>query len=188
METRGTLGAAAQETSPDHLLATPPEGSEARWCCLYTRPRHEKSLAWVCEREGASCYLPLRTAVRQYRSGRKERQLPLFPGYLFCRADPEQRHTLKGHKNLLSLLDVYDQEGLLADLREVHKAFAASQELQTVPYLKVGQRVQITAGPFRGISGVVSDLRSRFRVFLNVAFINQSVPLEVDARSVEACG
>ena len=35
-----------------------------RWQCLYTRPRHEKSLARVCERDGVRHYLPLVKTVR----------------------------------------------------------------------------------------------------------------------------
>ena len=180
--------AVVETTWADSLPVMPPQNSADRWCCLYTRPRHEKSLARVCRTKGIPCYLPLRKAIRNYRSGRKERLLPLFPGYLFCCADTEQRYVLARQDNLLSVLDIYDQQKLLDELREVHRALSAWQELETVPYLKAGQRVQITAGPFRGITGAVSAVRRRFRVFLNVQFINQSVPLKVDARSLEMLG
>ena len=77
-----------QVDSSDDLLIVPPPESGLAWCCLYTRPRHEKSMAALCEQRGIGHYLPLRRVVRRYRSGKKERWLPLFPGYLFCCADP----------------------------------------------------------------------------------------------------
>ncbi len=172
----------------DELLVVPPQGSDVQWWCLYTRPRHEKSLARLCEQEKIPCYLPLKLSVHHYHSGRKERWLPLFSGYLFCRADPEQGYRLSREENLLSLLHVYNPEGLVEELRQIAKALSVSRELDTLPYLKVGQRVQVKAGPFRGIVGVIARVRRGFRVFLNVEFIGRSVPLEVDGRQVEPIG
>jgi len=172
-------------SSGQDLLVLPPDGSGMDWCCLYTRPRHEKSLARVCDRQGIPYYLPLKRCVKHYRSGKKVRWLPLFGGYLFCCANPEQKYQLRREETLLSLLEVYEQEKLLEELREINKALAVSAELETVPYLAKGKKVRITSGPFRGITGTILDVSNRFRVMLNVTLINRSVTLEVDAGDVE---
>jgi len=104
---------------------------------------------------------------------------------VFCCPDGEQRYCLGGADNLLSIIDVCDQEHLLRELREIRKALDVSAELETVPRLGRGKRVRITAGPFRGIAGTVWQVRSHFRVLLNATMIGRSVPLEVDAGAVE---
>ena len=156
-----------------------------RWACLYTRPRHEKSIARVCERDGVRHYLPLVKTVRHYGKRTRESWLPFFPGYLFCCVSPEQRYRLSNEDNLLSVFDVYDQEKLLRELHEVRKALEVSAALRKLPYLAKGKRVRIRCGPFRGIVGVVLESRRHCRVLLNVTFIRQSVPLEVDVGDLE---
>ena len=80
---------------------------------------------------------------------------------------------------------VVHEERFVREIREIHKALAASDMLETVPRLAVGKRVQIVAGPFRGIEGVVAELKHGLRVMLNATLIRRSVPLDVDARDVE---
>jgi transcriptional antiterminator RfaH len=176
------------ESPPVELLTGVPQDPELQWYCLYTRPRHEKAVARVCRAENVRFFLPLVRRVRQYRSGKKERWLPLFTGYLFCLADPGQRYDLSREKNLLSLLEVPDQVGLVTELHEIAKALQVSRELETVSYLKEGQRVEIKSGSFRGIIGVVEEVGEGFKVYLNVHMVGRSVPLEVDARNVEPVG
>ena len=174
-----------RETVAGDLLIMPPEGSGQAWYCVYTRPRHEKSLATVWECQGVRHYLPLKKAIRRYKSGKKVRWLPLFPGYLFCCADLEQKYLLSRGENLLSMLEVHNQEELLRELPEIRKALAVSAEVEALPYLAKGKRVRITRGPFRGIHGIVEEVKKRFRVLLNATFLRRSVPLEVDAGDVQ---
>lgn len=174
--------------TPEKMLPLADDDAERQWFCIYTRPRHEKALARSCRREGAKVYLPLVRRVRKYKSGNKERWLPLFPGYLFCLADPLQRSEISREKNLLSLLEVTDQKNLVMELREVAKALQVSRELETVSYLKEGQKVEIKSGVFRGIVGVVEEVGSEFEVYLNVHMVGRAVPLEIDARNVEPVG
>lgn len=156
-----------------------------RWQCLYTRPRHEKSLARVCERDGVRHYLPLVKTVRHYGNRTRDSRLPLFPGYLFCCANPEQSYDLSKENNLLSAFPVCDQEKLLSELREIRKVLATSVTLRKAPCLAEGKRVRITRGPFRDIVGVVLESRKQCRVVLNVTFVCQSVLLEVNAEDLE---
>lgn len=169
----------------ESLLCGPPAKPGLQWYCLYTRPRHEKSVAKQCIRLGADFYLPLRTVTHRYRSGRKSRWLPLFAGYVFCCADTDQHIELSRAERVLSVIEVVDQENFLDELHQIYLGLQVSPELDTVPYLAAGQRVEIVRGPFKGIRGVVEAVRGRFRVMLIATIMNRSVPLEVDAGDVE---
>jgi transcription antitermination factor NusG len=161
-------------------------GSAGRVACLYTRPRHEKSIARTCEDGGIAHYVPLRTVTHRYASGSKVRDLPLFSGYLFAFATPDQEYYLRRQRNLLGFIPVHDPTRLLAELGEVHKALCAAAQLQTLPHLVTGKPVEIRRGPFRGVTGVIAEVRRNFRVALNVNFIGRAVLLEVNAEDVEA--
>lgn len=59
-----------------------------RWFVIQVRPRYEKIVASVLRAKGYEEFLPLHTARRRWSDRTKELEVPLFPGYLFCRLDP----------------------------------------------------------------------------------------------------
>src|SRR5439155_23717757 len=63
--------------------------SPKEWFALLVKPRHEKVTEQVLANKGLETFLPLRTRLRRYGSRQRQSQLPLFPGYLFCRFDPQ---------------------------------------------------------------------------------------------------
>lgn len=174
-----------QPSAADEALLMPPPGSDLSWYCLHARPRREKKAACACQDGGIRHYLPLCESTKHYGNRRREHTVPYFPGYLFCCATSEQRYELMCTGHLANVIRVYDQQGLLQDLRQIRKALEVCTELETFPYLKRGERVMIRRGPFRGIQGLVCERRRRFRVVLNVQFIRRALAIEVDAGDVE---
>src|SRR2546430_13551223 len=45
--------------------------------------------------QGLECFLPLYKSIRRWSDRKKELEQPLFPGYLFCRFDFENRRDRK---------------------------------------------------------------------------------------------
>lgn len=163
-------------------LAVAPEPQ--RWVVLHARPRCEKKLAEAARRAGALVYLPVRT--RRHRYGARERifELPLFAGYLFCRADVSGRQWLKQNRYTANLLEVGDQERFVHQLRQIQLALASGLQVEIMPYLEAGRRVRITAGPLRGAEGVVLRVQGRTRVMLNIDIIRQAAAVEMDSASL----
>ena len=52
------------------------------------------------------------------------------------------------------------------------------------PFLKVGQRVVVKAGPLRGLEGILVEFRKTWHVILSVELLQRSVAAEVDLDSV----
>jgi transcription antitermination factor NusG len=52
------------------------------------------------------------------------------------------------------------------------------------PFLKVGQRVVVTAGPLRGVEGILVEFRKTWHVIVSVELLQRSVAAEVDLDSV----
>jgi hypothetical protein len=67
------------------------EPATESWFALYVKPRHEKVVTRLLTGEGLETFLPLYTRRHVYESRSKDNELPLFPGYVFCRFDVLKR-------------------------------------------------------------------------------------------------
>jgi hypothetical protein len=54
------------------------------------------------------------------------------------------------------------------------------------PFLRVGERVRIEAGPLAGVEGVLSQVKDAWRVVVNVEILQRSVVAEVERDVVAA--
>lgn len=167
------------------MLEMPGEGSDRRWHCFHVRPRREKKVLEAGLEEGIRVYVPLRRSVKEYDGWECEHTVPYFSGYVFGCVSGAESYDLVSTGHIANVLPVHNQEKLLRDLRELEKALEVSRELETFPYIKRGQRVRIERGPFRGVEGVVSERRGKFRVVLNVNFIRKSLSIEMNSEDVE---
>jgi len=57
--------------------------------------------------------------------------------------------------------------------------------LEPFPFVKLGERVRIVDGPFKGLEGIIERRKGSDRLILSVDVINQAVGLEIDADRVE---
>ena len=165
-------GAASDELQPA------PEGSA--WLVVHARPRAEKKIITFCRTRNFNAYLPLRSKTHNYGNRKRVFSSPLFPGYVFCCADAAGRTLLRQNQHAANVLDVYDQAGLLAQLLQVRQALSAGQIVEVLPYLEAGHRVRVTAGPLKGLEGVVIRAKGKTRIVINVDMIQQAVVTEVE--------
>ena len=86
---------------------------------------------------------------------------------------------------LTKFLDVFDQQGLLHSLKQIHKVKEGKGELIPHKYLTRGRKVRIKDGVFTGIEGRISKRKGLYRIVLNINVIKQAVSLEVDIKDIE---
>lgn len=159
------------------------EGNE--WSVAHTKPRCEKKLVQYCDREGISSTLPCCGSPHRYRGKTVVFQKPLFPGYVFLRADPEQRRQVLQSDYIANLLTVTDQELFDRQLREIMAALEAEVEIRVAPQISAGVRVKIKTGPLRGMEGWVEQRHGPNTVLLRLDFIGQAAAVTVEAWELE---
>ena len=164
---------------PSIPLTEPDE--TGRWVVVHTRPRAEKKAAEAALRQGLQAYLPVQRKTHHYGARVRTFTTPMFPGYLFCRADPDGRRWLAQNRHTANLLEVPDQTQLLDQLRQLQRALAAGLVTELCPFLEAGRRVRVTSGPLRGLEGLVVRIKGETRIVLNVDMIRESVSVEVDS-------
>ena len=157
------------------------------WFAVFTGTRHEKSVAQHFLERGIENFLPLYSEVHHWTNRRKVAvQLPLFPNYVFVRIDRRERGRVLQVPGVLSLVGCgYDPTPLPDAEIEWLRSGLHLRHFEPHPYLVVGERVRIKAGPLEGMEGILLRKKNNLRVVLTVALIKQSVAVEVDARDIE---
>lgn len=168
-----------------HPEATALAEMTGTWWVAHTKARQEKAFAHELLARGTSYFLPLyerRTIIR----GRTFRPLvPLFPGYVFvCGTNGERLNMFRGNR-IARTISVADQQKLVGELTQIQRALEAEATFDPWPYLREGRCCRVTAGPFKGIEGIVTQRRKVTRLILTVSFLGQSVGMEIDPSLLE---
>jgi transcription antitermination factor NusG len=162
--------------------------SAQSWHVLHTRSRQEKALALDLVALGMEYYLPLVRKVVYYGRRKVEVDSPLFPSYLFLWGTKDQAYLADQTKRVARLINVADQNKLHWELRNIQTALSKVPVLDPHPFLQRGMRVEVRAGPFRGLQGLVEERRTNDRLVLQVETFGRAVSLEIDGSLLDPIG
>lgn len=156
------------------------------WFALQVRSQRENYVADQLSAKGYELFLPLYTCRKRWSDRIKKVELPLFPGYLFCRFDPYDRLPIVKTPWLLRIVGfnhiptpVDDEE--ISSVRTLVLSGAAAQPW---PFARVGERVRIESGPLRGVSGVLTQIKGNNKLVVSITLLQRSVAVEVDSALV----
>ena len=152
------------------------------WFAILARTGREKNATLLLENAGYECYLPVIRFTRQWSDRLKEIELPLFPGYLFCRMNPHNRLPVLMTPGVIQIvgvgktpIPVEEQE-----IDAIQRVGKSGISLMPWPYLQVGQAARIEAGPLRGVTGIVIRIKSGLKLVLSVNLLQRSIAVEID--------
>lgn len=158
-----------------------------RWYAAYTRARHEKSVASILERKQIEAFVPLFRIVRRWKNGDHQVELPLFPGYAFVRIPLANRLQVLKVPGVVQFVGFQGSPAPLEDeeVESLRQAISSGMKAAPHPYLTVGRRVRVTAGPLSGREGILIRRKGLTRVVLSIGLIQRSVAADLDAQSIE---
>jgi len=152
----------------------------------YTKPRHEKRVEQQMQNCGIDCFLPLYLSLRRWKDRRKQLQLPLFPGYVFVHFSLTDRLRVLQLPGVLEFVSFQGRPAVLAETEmEILRNGLDPARAEPYPFLTVGRRVRIHAGPVAGLEGVLVRRKSRMRVVVSIDSIRRAIAVEVDAKEIE---
>lgn len=154
-----------------------------QWYALQIQSRLASVASTVLQGKGYEEFLPVYTSRRRWSDRMKTIELPLFPGYLFCRFNPRDRMlpilTTPGVMGIVSAgktpLPIAEDE-----IDAVRRVIRSGLAAQPWPYLNVGSRIYIEAGPLAGLEGVVTSTDKNYRLVVGVTMLQRSVAVEID--------
>jgi transcription antitermination factor NusG len=158
------------------------------WYALQVRSRQERVIAAALLSKGYEGFLPLYYRESRWSDRIKELILPLFPGYLFCRFDINNRLPVLMTPGVMRVVGIgkrphpVDEEEISA----IQAVVASGLRAEPVPYLSVGQKVRIEQGTLSGIEGILAGVRAPAKLVVSVSLLQRSISVEIDERWVKA--
>jgi transcription antitermination factor NusG len=153
------------------------------WFAFRVRPRHEKTAALQLGEKNEEYFLPLVREKRKWGNRVAHVDLPLIPGYVFCRS---HRFGLLPILKVPGVIDVL-RAGTSPvpvpeeEINALKTAVAASVQIEACPYIDVGQKVLIRRGPLAGLTGIVIEVSKSKRLVLSVTLLRRSVLVHLEA-------
>ena len=112
---------------------------------------------------------------------------PLFPGYVFCRLNPEQRFALLTIPGVMHVVGIGNTPEVLAEdeILSIRDALQKDVALEPWPFLEDGSRVRLQSGPLAGLEGLLVQATPGQRLVMGLSVLKQSVAVEIDANWIE---
>lgn len=158
----------------------------SNWYALTIKPQAEVTARLALEHRGFATLLPLYRERRRWSDRWKTIERPIFPGYLFCRFDPDQRRDVIVAPGVRSVVGFRAALERVPDeqISAIETAVASHLPLSPWDYLTEGERVRIAEGPLAGMEGILADLKDSVRIVVSVELLKRSLAVEVDRQAV----
>jgi transcription antitermination factor NusG len=163
-------------------------GSQFPWFALQVRTRQEAGVAQQLNGQGYERFLPLYKLRKRWSDRIKEVDAPLFPGYLFCRFNPQDRLPILKTPGVIQIVGFNNGPAVVdeSEIRSIQTLVATGAPHQPWPFLATGDRVRIESGPLLGLEGILIDVKRVHRLILSVTLLQRSVAVEIDSALVTA--
>jgi transcription antitermination factor NusG len=158
------------------------------WFALQVRTRHELGVVGILEGKGYELFLPLYQCRKRWSDRIVNVELPLFPGYLFCRFNPQDRLPIVTTPGVIQVVG-YNRLPIAvedSEIRAIQTLVTSGLPNRPWPFLEVGDPVRIEAGPLRGLEGLLIDFKGNHRLVLSIALLHRAVAVEIDSVSVKS--
>ena len=158
------------------------------WFALQVRARYESGVADHLDGKGYELFLPLYKCRKRWSDRVKEVDAPLFPGYLFCRLNPQDRLPILKTPGVIQVVGINRTPTAVDEheIQAIQAMVASGIPNQPWPFLATGDRVRIESGPLSGLEGILIEFKGNHRLVLSVTLLQRSVAVEIDSAFVSS--
>jgi len=157
-------------------------GSPHPWYALRVIAGREKSVAGLLRHKGFVDFLPLYASCRRWSDRIQKVDLPLFPGYVFCRFNAYDRLPILTTPGVVHVVGLGGTPEPVADgeITALQSVVGSGLLVQPWPFLKVGQRVIIQQGPLRNVEGTLMEEKGRTNLIISITLLQRSVSVCIE--------
>lgn len=157
-------------------------GLDNPWFALQVKCRHERTVAKALAAKGFEEFLPVNRSRHRWYDRFKNIDVPLFPGYVFCRFDLRYRLSVATTPGVVRIVGAGGSPVPVDDseIDALQRAIDAGLNPESHEFLEIGTMVTIADGPLRGVNGILIQVNSRRKFVLSVSLLQRSVSVEVD--------
>ncbi len=163
---------------------------DSQWFALRVRSNFERVVSNALRNKGYPEFLPTYKCQRRWTDRVKTEDLPLFPGYLFCRLNPNQRFPVLATNGVVHFVGSGKTPVPVecGELEAVWRITHSEMLSNPWPYLDAGQVVAIEAGPLAGVEGILVESKNQRKLVVSVSLLQRSVAVEIEKADVRPIG
>ncbi len=157
------------------------------WYAVYTYPKVEKRVHSDITELGFESFLPTHTIIRQWSDRKKKVEEPLFPNYVFVRTNLQRRFDILKVPGLVRFITFEGQPLSIPDeqIDQVKSIMSSDSDITCEKYdRKVGEKVLVTNGQFKGIEGVIKNVNGKSRLIIEIEALKQAVSVDISSSNV----
>jgi len=153
-----------------------------QWHALQVRPRFERIVALRLRQRHIEHYLPLRKIGS---TGKHRIEVPLFPGYVFCKYDQLAVSLFWDIPGALSMVQVNNGINIIPDqqITDLRRILTVGVILQSCPFTSQGRTVMVEDGPLSGVTGILEEKTDRRLLVVSIQLIRRSIAIKIDRRT-----
>jgi transcription antitermination factor NusG len=157
--------------------------AKSPWYGVRTRSNQEKLVAAILDSKGYEQYLPLYRRRRRWSDRVVTTEVPLFPGYVFCRFDIQRRLPVISTLGVVSIIGFGNDPEPIPDreIEAIERVLRSGAGAEPHPFLRVGQRVRVSQGALKDVEGILIRKKSDLRLVVSVSILQRSVSVEIDS-------
>jgi len=167
-----------------------PGEATALWYAVRVRSNYERTVSTILSSKGVEQFLPTYRSRRIWSDRIKTMDMPLFPGYVFCRIPLDARNQIVTTEGVVGIVCAGRQPIPVDDteIEAIRTIIQSQAPAQPWPFLKIGQTVRINRGSMAGIQGILIRVKNTWRLVVSVTLLERSVAVEIDAAFVTPVG
>jgi transcription antitermination factor NusG len=170
-------GSESASAKPDHV-------NSPHWYAAYTKPRHEKKVDELLGDAKIERFLPLLRKEHQWSQRRKIVEEPLIRGYVFVRIRPQEAlYVLETH-GVVRFVMFNKELAVIPDfqINALKRSLDGGFTLSPTNYIQVGQLVEVTDGPLKGIFGKIQRIDNEEKFVLALDAVQAAYTVQIESR------
>lgn len=158
------------------------------WYALQVRTRYEITATDYLKGKGYECFLPQHKCRKRWSDRIKEVEAAMFPGYLFCRFNVDNRLPILTTPGVIRVVG-YNRIPTAVDEDEIgaiRRLVTSGIQNQPCSLFQIGERVRIESGPLAGVEGKLTNYKGKHHLILAITLLQRAVAVEIDSAMVSS--
>lgn len=148
---------------------------------LQVRSGQELKLALQLRHKYVESIVPVYQVRRRWSDRYVTLELPMIPGYVFCRFDLNNRLPVLCTDGVQRVVGVGKTPVPICETELESLRIVETSGLRAAPCsFQRGELVRIDYGPLSGVCGAIVEVKNQYRLIVSISFLQRSVAVEID--------
>ncbi|MBZ5676644.1 MAG: hypothetical protein LAP61_20590 [Acidobacteriia bacterium] len=158
-----------------------------QWFALRVKSRFEKAVAEAARLKGFEDFLPVYKTRHEWSDRSKVLELPLFPGYVFCRLEAEECFRLLTIPGVMHVVSMCKSPVPVdeSEIAAVQSALRSRMPLEPWPFVEAGKRVRLRVEQ-GSLEGFLIQGEDEQRIAMNLSALKKAVAVGIEPQWIQA--